>query len=184
MERVAQILDTIVEHCGRITAWAALAIVVVMATNVLLRYAFSTGSVAMQELEWHLMAPIAILSMAYAIRHDGHVRVDVIYNRFPPRMQHAIEVLSFLLVAAVSALIVYLSIPYVMQSYNIGEGSPDPGGLPDRWILKACIPAGFALLVLQSIAAAIRVILTGHPQPAAEEAVDPVSHATSRHAAE
>src|SRR3546814_1091450 len=61
------------------------------------------------------MAPIAILSMAYAIRHDGHVRVDVIYNRFPPRLQHAIEVISFLMVAAVSALIVWLSIPYVMQ---------------------------------------------------------------------
>src|SRR3546814_17490109 len=80
MERVARILDTIVEHCGRITAWASLAIVLVMAYNVFLRYAFSTGSVAMQELEWHLMAPIAILSMAYAIRHDGHVRVDVIYK--------------------------------------------------------------------------------------------------------
>lgn len=184
MERVAQILDATVEYCGRATAWAALGIVGVMATNVLLRYAFSTGSVAMQELEWHLMAPIAILSMAYAIRHDGHVRVDIIYNRFPPGMQHAIEVISFLLVAAVSLLIVWLSIPYVMQSYNIGEGSPDPGGLPYRWVLKACIPLGFALLVLQSIAAAIRVILTGHPQPAAEEAVDPVTHATSRHAAE
>src|SRR3546814_9097233 len=83
------------------------------------------------------MAPIAILSMAYAIRHDGHVRVDVIYNRFPPRLQHAIEVISFLMVAAVSALIVWLSIPYVMQSYTIGEGSPDPGGLPARWIPHA-----------------------------------------------
>ena len=61
MERVAQGLDAIVEYCGRVTAWSALAIVLVMATNVLLRYAFSTGSVAMQELEWHLMAPIAIL---------------------------------------------------------------------------------------------------------------------------
>ena len=184
MERVARVLDAIVEYCGQVTAWASLAIVAVVALNVFLRYVFSTGSVALQELEWHLMAPIAILSMAYAIRHDGHVRVDVIYNRFPPRMQQFIEALSFLLVAAVSLLIVYLAIPYVMQSYSIGEGSPDPGGLPDRWILKACIPASFALLVLQSLAAAIRVILTGHPQPSAEEAVDPVTHATSHHVAE
>lgn len=83
MERVAQWLDAVVETCGRITAWSSLAIVLVMAGNVLLRYVFNTGSVAMQELEWHLMAPIALLSMAYAIKHDGHVRVDVAYARFP-----------------------------------------------------------------------------------------------------
>ncbi|WP_341702466.1 TRAP transporter small permease subunit [Ferrovibrio sp.] len=182
MGRVVRALDAVVEGCGRVTAWAALAIVLVMATNVLLRYAFSTGSVAMQELEWHLMAPIAILSMAYAIRHDGHVRVDVIYNRFPPRLQRGIEMVSFLLVAAVSALIVWLSIPYVMQSFSVGEGSPDPGGLPYRWVLKACIPAGFVLLVLQSLAAALRVILTG--SAALSAAGQPGSMVSPRHAAE
>ncbi|WP_298727694.1 TRAP transporter small permease subunit [uncultured Ferrovibrio sp.] len=178
MERVAQRLDAIVEVCGRVTAWSSLAIVLVMAFNVLLRYAFNTGSVAMQELEWHLMAPIALLSMAYAIKHDGHVRVDVLYGRFSPRLQQMIEVISFLLVAAISVLIVYLSISYVMQSYRIGEGSPDPGGLPYRWILKACIPAGFILLTLQSLAGALQALM----RPVAKMSVP--SPVLAEHAAE
>lgn len=159
MERVAQRLDAFIDACGHITGWSSLAMVLVMSWNVLERYAFSSGSVAMQELEWHLMAPIALLSMAYAIRHDGHVRVDILYVRFSPRWRKFVEVLSFLLVGAIAALIVYLSIPYVMQSYSIGEGSPDPGGLPYRWLLKACIPVGFAFLVLQSLAAAIHAAI-------------------------
>lgn len=178
MERVAQRLDAFIEACGRITAWSSLAIVLVMAFNVLLRYAFNTGSVAMQELEWHLMAPIALLSMAYAIKHDGHVRVDVLYARFSPRVRQMIEAISFLLVAAISVLIVYLSLSYVMQSYRLGEGSPDPGGLPYRWVLKACIPAGFALLTLQSLAGALRALM----RPVAE--ISESSPVLAEHAAE
>lgn len=181
MERVAQWLDAVVETCGRITAWSSLAIVLVMAGNVLLRYVFNTGSVAMQELEWHLMAPIALLSMAYAIKHDGHVRVDVAYARFPPRLQQGIEVLSFLLVAAIAVLVVHLSIPYVQQSYMNGEVSPDPGGLTHRWLLKACIPAGFALLALQSVAAALRIVIA-RPEAAGSASLSSVT--PSEHAAQ
>jgi TRAP-type mannitol/chloroaromatic compound transport system permease small subunit len=159
LNAVADRLDVVIDRIGRVTSWCSLAIVLVMAYNVLLRYFFHTGSVAMQELEWHLMAPICMLGLSYAILKDGHVQVDILYGRFPERVQRIIQFISSVLVVLVVAILLKLSIPYVMQSYNIGEQSPDPGGLTHRWILKAMLPAGFALLLIQSIAAMLRAVV-------------------------
>jgi len=156
---IADSLDVFIDRIGRVTGWCSLAIVLVMAFNVLLRYFFRTGSVAMQELEWHLMAPICMLGLSYAILKDGHVQVDILFGRFPPRLQRIIEFISTVLVVIVIAILLKLSIPYVMQSYNIGEQSPDPGGLTHRWIVKAMLPLGFALLLIQSIAAMLRAFI-------------------------
>ena len=126
--------------------------------NVLLRYLFRTGSVAMQELEWHLMAPVCMLGLSYAILKDGHVQVDIMYGRFPVRLRRFIDLISTILVVLVVGILLKLSLPYVMQSYSIGEKSPDPGGLTHRWILKAMLPAGFVLLLIQSVAAMLRAL--------------------------
>mgnify|MGYP005838356341 CR=1 FL=1 len=160
LEKVADGLDWIIEHIARVTAWSALALVAIMAFNVLLRYFFRTGSVAMQEMEWHLMAVLALLCISYSTLKDGHVQVDVLYRQFPPRVQRIIHFISCLLILAVAIIIFRLSIPYVTQSYNIGERSPDPGGLGQRWIIKAMIPAGFALLFVQSFAALLRALVS------------------------
>jgi len=156
---VASVLDTVIDRIGRVTGWCSLAIVLVMAYNVLLRYFFRTGSVAMQELEWHLMAPICMLGLSYAILKDGHVRVDILYGRLPAGVQRIIQFVSMVLLVLVVGLLFKLSIPYVMQSYSIGEMSPDPGGLTHRWILKSMLPIGFALLLIQSIAAMLHALV-------------------------
>lgn len=156
---LADALDWVIDRIGRITGWCALAIVLVMAFNVLLRYLFRTGSVAMQELEWHLMAPICMLGLSYAILKDGHVQVDILYGHFSDRAKRVIDLISAILVVAVVYILMDLSIPYVMQSYSIGERSPDPGGLTHRWILKAMLPAGFLLLLIQSFAGLLRAFV-------------------------
>lgn len=156
---VADALDSLIDRIGRVTGWFSFAIVLVMAYNVLLRYFFRTGSVAMQELEWHLMAPICMLGLSYAILKDGHVKVDILYGRFSERIQRIIDLISTVLVILVIALLLKLSVPYVMQSYAIGEKSPDPGGLSNRWILKSMLPLGFALLLIQSFAAMLRAMI-------------------------
>ncbi|WP_245593381.1 TRAP transporter small permease subunit [Azospirillum halopraeferens] len=167
--RCADALDRVVDVCGRLAAWSALALVLVMAGNVLLRYGLRTGSVAMQELEWHLMSPLALLCIAYAVKHDGHVRVDVLYNRFGLRTRQVIELVSCLLALALCVIVVKLSIPYALQSYAIGERSSDPGGLTHRYILKAMIPAGFALLGLHSLASVLRAAIPlAQPRPEAD----------------
>jgi TRAP-type mannitol/chloroaromatic compound transport system permease small subunit len=157
--RVAEFLDRAIDRIGRITGWSALALVLVMSFNVLLRYLFRTGSVAMQELEWHLMAPVCMLGLSYAILKDGHVQVDIMYGRFPVRLRRFIDLISTILVVLVVGILLKLSLPYVMQSYSIGEKSPDPGGLTHRWILKAMLPAGFSLLLIQSVAAMLRALV-------------------------
>ncbi len=148
-------IDTLTDVVGRIAAWATFVLVVVMAANVLLRYAFSTGSVWAQELEWHLMAPICLFGMSYALRHGEHVKVDVLYGGFRPRTKHAVDLIVALLAIVVSGLIIWLSWRYVGQSWAINEASANPGGIPHRYVLKALIPIGFALFAIQSVAEAI-----------------------------
>jgi TRAP-type mannitol/chloroaromatic compound transport system permease small subunit len=155
-ERLAGGIDTFIDAIGRITAWSSFALALVMGTNVLLRYGFSTGSVWAQELEWHLMSPICLFGMSYALRHGEHVRVDVVFASFSERNKLLVEFITALISMAVCVIIVDLSWSYVAYSWNIGEGSANPGGIPARYLLKGLIPLGFALLFLQSLAQAIQ----------------------------
>jgi TRAP-type mannitol/chloroaromatic compound transport system permease small subunit len=155
LRRLARGVDALVDASGRCVAWVMLALVLLMSANVLLRYLFSIGSVAGQELEWHLMSPIVLVGMAYALLHDGHLRVDLLYMRLPQRARLVVNLAASLIGVVFSGLVIYLAWKYVLQSYAIDEGSPDPGGLPHRFILKAFIPLGFALLLLYSLAEAI-----------------------------
>jgi len=140
---------------GEWTSWIALVIVGLMAANVLLRYLFSAGSVWAQELEWHLLVPLILFGMSYALRHDAHVRVDIMYGRFSRRGKAAVDLVSAALTIAISVLIIWFSLHYVEQSYVIDEGSPDPGGIPHRYFIKGLIPVGFAVLLLQAFANAL-----------------------------
>jgi TRAP-type mannitol/chloroaromatic compound transport system permease small subunit len=148
-------IERVIDALGRATSWIALVIVALMATNVVLRYLFSFGSVWSQELEWHLLAPLILFGMSYALLHGEHVRVDVLYARFTERSKLRVDLLSSVLCILISAVIIWLTLKYVQQSYVIGEQSSDPGGLPYRWLLKALIPVGFLFLILQSVAVAL-----------------------------
>jgi TRAP-type mannitol/chloroaromatic compound transport system permease small subunit len=149
MLRVAQAAEAVVDIVGRVSALAVLGLVGVMSANVLLRYGFSAGSVWAQELEWHLMSPIALIGAAYALRHGEHVRVDVLYGRMRPALQRAVDLASSALGLVACLYVAWLSLRYVGQSWDQGEGSANPGGIPARYVLKAFIPAGFLLLALQ-----------------------------------
>lgn len=143
---------TLVRHVGQISAWLGLALVAVVSFNVLGRYLAGIGSVALQEAEWHLMAAAALMGMSYGLNQGGEVRVDIFYEKMSPRAQAAVGLVSTILLFSVSLTIAWLrlSIAYVQSSYSINEGSPDPGGLPNRFLLKAIMPAAFALLALQA----------------------------------
>lgn len=158
-------VDRLVDRIGRAAAWLTLAIALLMASNVLLRYVFSIGSVWAQELEWHLLAPLVLVGMTYALNKGEHVRVDVLYARYSPRGKAAVDMLSAALAVAISLLIIRYSIQYVGQSYSINEISSDPGGLTHRWMLKALIPLGFGLFAVQAaaqgVAAGIRFKAAG-----------------------
>lgn len=156
--RLADAIDVFVDRVGQLSAVAVAALVVLMAANVLLRYGFSLGSVWAQELEWHLMSPIALIGAAYALRHGEHVRVDVLYAGFSERAKAAVDLAAGLSGIAVSIIVIWLSWRYVGVSWGQGEGSANPGGMPYRWALKAFIPVGFALLLAQFAAETLRAM--------------------------
>ena len=125
-------IERAVDAIGRAASWLALVIVVVMATNVVLRYLFSYGSVWAQELEWHLLAPLILFGIPYALLKGEHVRVDVLFAKFTPRNQLRVEVVSQVLGILISAAFVWLSFQYVQQSYVIMRrlGRPRRAALP------------------------------------------------------
>jgi TRAP-type mannitol/chloroaromatic compound transport system permease small subunit len=149
-------IDAFVDLVGRATSWLALGLALVMGANVLLRYGFSLGFIWAQELEWHIMVPICLFGMSYALLHGEHVRVDVLYQSFSPRNKHAVDIVAAFLSIALCIIVIRLSLPYVYQSWSIGEGTANPGGIEYRYIVKSLIPIGFAILLLQSVSQAIK----------------------------
>ncbi len=159
LARVAGVIECFGEWSGRTIAWLTLALVLLVSYDVTMRYLFQEGSVALQELEWHLFALIFLLGAAYTLKHDEHVRVDLIYHaRWMSERRRAwvdlLGTLFFLL--PFSVLIIYSAWPFVENAYILSEQSPDPGGLPYRYLIKLMIPLCFVLLVIQGIAIIIR----------------------------
>ena len=155
-EKLAGGIDAFTDLVGRITSWPALGIALVMGANVLLRYAFSYGFIWAQELEWHIFVPICLFGMSYALLHKEHVRVDVVFQYLSERNKHRVDILAALISMAFCVIVIRLSIPYVYQSWSIGEGTANPGGIEYRYVIKSLIPIGFAIMFLQSLSEAIK----------------------------
>ncbi len=156
-------LEKIFDRFSDLMGWVAGILNLLMLINVfydaIMRYFFSSGSIAMQEMEWHLFAMVFLFGIAYALKEDGHVRVDVIYDRLSPRWQAIINIGgTALLLLPLSVLIVEGSIWYVNEAFSSGEISGDPGGLPYRWLIKLVIPASFVFLIVSAAGFVIRNI--------------------------
>lgn len=154
--RVVALIEGIVRAFGVVAAVVCVVLVLLVAGDVFARYLFRTGAVWAQELQWHLISPIALFGMSYALYAGEQVRVDVLFERLGPLAQRLIEVFGGLLMIALGVTVAKLSLPWVEMSWMRGEGSPNPGGLPWRFALKALIPLGFALLALQGLAHVLR----------------------------
>ena len=149
------------EVIGKGVSWLTTVLVLVICYDVAARYLFNTSSAGIVELEWHLFSFIFLLGAAYALKHDKHVRVDVFYQNFSPKTQAWVNLLGTLLFLIPFCYITIItSLKFTRNAYAINEGSPDPGGLPARFIVKGAIPIGFLLLLLQAISLAFRSILT------------------------
>ena len=157
---IAGFIDSMNEVTGRAVSWLTLLMVALVTVDVLLRYLFHISFIAVQELEWHLFAVVFLLGGGYTLKHNGHVRVDVVYQRLGRRAKAWINILGciFLLFPG-CYLMVKTSIPFVESSFSLHETSPDPGGLPGRWILKLMIPAAFILMGLQGFSMFLHSIM-------------------------
>ena len=158
-ENLAGGIDRFIDIVGRATSWLALGLALVMGANVLLRYGFSIGSIWMQEFEWHIMVPICVFGMSYALLHGDHVRVDVVFQYLSSRNKKFVDFITAICGMLLSLIVIWLCIPYVGMSWSIGGGTANPGGIDYRYIIKALIPTGFALYFMQSLSDAIKSYL-------------------------
>lgn len=157
------LIDKLNGTIGRTVSWLVLVMTIVSSGNATIRYVFNTSSNAWLETQWYLFSAVFLLCSGYTLLKNEHIRIDVLAGRLPYRVQVWIDILGtlfFLLPMAV--LILWLSWPMVMDSYTRGELSSDAGGLL-RWPVKALIPAGFSLLILQALSELIKRVaqLTG-----------------------
>ena len=153
-------IDGLNEWIGRGVAWVTLALVLVIFVDVVMRYLFNKSFVFTQELEWHLFGFIFLIGAGYTLLHDGHVRVDIIYQRLGFKGQAWINMMGVIVFLIPGCLMIIItSFKFVLSSFLILEGSPDPGGIPLRFIVKGFIPAGFSLLLLQGLSLGVHSLL-------------------------
>jgi TRAP-type mannitol/chloroaromatic compound transport system permease small subunit len=157
LNRFFEILNIII---GKILAILMILLIMNVFYDVVSRYFFDGGSIAMQELEWHFFGVIILFGMSYALREEAHVRVDFIYNNLSARTQALINIFgTIFFIIPLALLIIYGSYDFVMDSYSINEISEDPGGLTHRWIIKAMIPLSFIYLIITSFGYIVQNII-------------------------
>jgi len=152
LKKLARHCQNINEITGRLVSWLSLLIVLTTFSIVVLRYFFNTGSIALQESTSYMYSLLFLIGIAYTLKHDEHVRVDIFYQKFSKKSQAIIEILGtiFLLLPMV-IFIFYISWDYVMQSWQLMEDSPDAGGLPYVYLLKTTILIFCVLLFIEAI---------------------------------
>ena len=157
MERLIRKLDALAEFTGRVVAWGTLLMVLVTFAVVLLRYLFDTGWIAMQESVTYLHATVFMLGAAYTLKHGGHVRVDIFYQKLGMRGKAWINLLgTLLLLLPMTIFIFWVSWDYVAESWKVMEGSREAGGLPGVFLLKTLILLLPLTLLLQGISLALK----------------------------
>ncbi|WP_457554051.1 TRAP transporter small permease subunit [Desulfobacula sp.] len=161
-------------YCDKINEWigsvivtsAVFIFILVIFSNVIMRYVFNTSFVFMAELEWHVFSFIFLMGAGFTLLHEGHVRVDIFYSVMDKKKQALINFLGVLFLLIPSCYVVLTTtIPWVIVSYKVGEVSIDPGGIPARFLLKATLPVGYFLMLIQGLLLGLKsvFIILGKP---------------------
>lgn len=151
--RAIAVIDTLNEYIGRSVAWLVLGMMAVTGLVVVLRYGFSIGSIALQESVMYLHGLVFMLGIPYALKHDAHVRVDVLYGRLDQRGRDLVNLAGHLLfLLPLAGFVLWVSWDYTGRAWAIREGSAEVGGIEAVFLLKTLIPVLGGLLCLQALA--------------------------------
>ncbi len=150
-------LDRISKYTGGIAAFLVVTLSILVAYDAAMRYLFSAGSIALQEIEWHVFDLVFLLGLTYALKHDKHVRVDIFFERYSVQKKAIVQILSMLLLVIPFSLIFLVdAFDMTMQSYLQHEVSADPGGLTHRWLIKSVLVLAFILLIVQAMSEVLK----------------------------
>jgi len=137
---------------GNFTAFILVILVLLVVYDATARYLFSAGSIALQELEWHLFDVVILFGIAYTLKENAHVRVDIFYTSYSEKTKALLNsVASLFFILPFSLLIIYISLDFVEMSFIQNESSSNPGGLEYRYLVKALLPLSFLFLSLQAL---------------------------------
>lgn len=154
---IIKILDGFTEQLGRVSAYCAILMVLVTCYVVIGRYGFNTGSIAVQESVIYINAILVFFTVGFTLKHNGHVRVDIIYSGATPRYKAWVNLLgSVFLLLPVAVFILLSCWDYVMTSWAIREDSPEANGLPFVYLLKTSILLMCFILMLQGLTEILR----------------------------
>lgn len=161
MTRLTRLIDSLSEGTGTSVAWLTIVMMLVTCVIVVARYVFDIGSIALQETVIYLHGIVFMLGIPYTLKNGGHVRVDIFYQKASLKTRAIIDLFGTLVfLFPVAGFILWNSLDYAYQSWSIGESSPEPGGLPAVYLLKALIPLMAAMLAIQGVAEALRSLQT------------------------
>jgi len=167
LKRAIALGEGINEWIGKVVVTSAVMLfILVIFSNVILRYVFNTSFVFMSELEWHIFAFVFLMGAGYTLLHEGHVRVDIFYSLMDRKKKALVNFIGVFLFLIPSCYVVLTTtIPWAIVSYQIGEVSINPGGIPARFIIKAVLPLGYFLMLIQGLILGIKsvYILMGKP---------------------
>lgn len=153
---MVKVIHGIVEFVGKAASWLTTILVVFVCFDVFRRYLLKDSAAWIMELEWHFFAVIFLLGAAYTLKHNKHVRVDLFYEKFSERDKALVNLIgAVVFLVPWCCVLIYVSYKYAYNSFSILESSPDPGGLPGRYVIKFVIVLGLFLLLLQTIAVII-----------------------------
>ena len=153
-------LSTLTGVIVRPLRWLAVMMVLITFTIVILRYAFNSGGVLLQESVMYLHGTLFMLAIPLGVSDDTHVRVDILYSRRSPEQQAWINLVGHILfLLPVAGFMIWVSLPYVSNSWHILEGSSEVGGIPGVFLLKTLIPLTGVLLFCQGIAGVAAFLL-------------------------
>ena len=145
-------IDKAIKYLAYFTAFILVLLVLLVVYDATARYLFSTGSIALQELEWHLFDVIILFGISYTMKENAHVRVDIFYASYSQKTKALINIISSIFfILPFSVLIIYIGLDFVALSFSQHEISSNPGGLEYRFLVKSLMPLAFIFLSLQTL---------------------------------
>ena len=152
MEGLQNFFDRFSDYIGKISTTLMLLLLANVFYDVVARYFFKYSSIGLQELEWHIFASMFLLGIAYTLKEEGHVRVDILYEKISLKNRAWINCIGCVLfLLPFCALVIWYSYDFALESYHLNETSGDPGGLSHRWLIKAMIPLSTLALVFSGL---------------------------------
>lgn len=147
-----QFIDKYIKWLGQKASLFNILLIGVIVLDVLLRYLFSNTKNWVLELEWHIYAIIFLLGISYALQKDEHVRVDLFYQKYTKKQKAWLNIIGHIVFLIPWCYVVlHTAFTYALNSFSFSEGSPNPGGLPMRYVIKFFIFLGFLMFLIQGI---------------------------------